>query len=51
MTTTQTIRLSYPVRKCLLWLGGFKNQPQQLMFSSCFSQFHVEQELAVNFYW
>jgi light-regulated signal transduction histidine kinase (bacteriophytochrome) len=32
-------------------LGGFKNQPQQLMFSSCFSQFHVEQELAVNFYW
>lgn len=30
--------------------GGFKNQPQQLMFSSRFSQFHVEKELAINLY-
>ena len=30
--------------------GGFKNQAQQLMFSSGFSEFHIEQELAVNRY-
>ncbi len=28
----------------------FKNQPQQLMFCGGFSEFHVEQELAVNRY-
>jgi hypothetical protein len=28
--------------------GGVNNQPQQLMFSSGFGEFHVEQELAVN---
>ncbi|BBJ22102.1 hypothetical protein W01_00290 [Candidatus Nitrotoga sp. AM1P] len=31
--------------------GGFKNQPQQLMFSRGFSEFHIEQELVVNRYW
>jgi len=31
-------------------LGGFKNQPQQLMFGGGFSEFHVEQEFAVNRY-
>ena len=30
--------------------GGFKNQPQQLMFSSGFSEFHIQQELVVNLY-
>jgi hypothetical protein len=30
--------------------GGFKNQPQQLMFSRGFSEFHIEQELVVNRY-
>jgi len=31
-------------------LGGFKNQPQQLMFSSDFSEFYIVQQLAVNLY-
>jgi len=30
--------------------GGFKNQPQKLMFSSSFSEFHIEEELVVNLY-
>jgi len=30
--------------------GGFNNQPQQLMFSSRFSEFHIVQEFAVNLY-
>lgn len=30
--------------------GGFKPQLQQLMFSSGFSEFHIEQQLAVNLY-
>lgn len=30
--------------------GGFKNQPQQLMFSSGFSKFHIKQEFVVNRY-
>ena len=32
------------------WQGGFKNQPQQLMFGGGFSEFHIEQQLAVNRY-
>ena len=31
-------------------VGGFKSQPQQLMFGSGFSEFHIEQEFAVNLY-
>lgn len=34
----------------LFSLGGFKNQPQQLMFSSGFSKFHIKQEFVVNRY-
>lgn len=30
--------------------GGFKNQAQQLMFSSGFSKFHIKQEFVVNRY-
>ncbi len=30
--------------------GGFKNQPQQLMFSRVFGEFHIVQELAVDLY-
>ncbi len=29
---------------------GFKNQPQQLMFSSDFSKVYIMQELSVNLY-
>ena len=29
-------------------VGGFKNQPQQLMFSFNFSQFHIMQEFTIN---
>ncbi len=31
-------------------LGGFKNQLQQLMFSSDFSKVYIMQELSVNLY-
>ena len=35
----------------MLWkLGGFKNQLQQLMFSSDFSELYIMQELSVNLY-
>ena len=30
--------------------GGFKNQLQQLMFSSDFSELYIMQELSVNLY-
>ena len=35
--------------QCLIQ-GGFKNQLQQLMFSSDFGEFHIMQELSVNLY-
>ena len=30
--------------------GALKNQPQQLMFGSGFSEFYIKQEFAVNLY-
>ena len=35
---------------CGDYMGGFKNQLQQLMFSSDFGELHIMQELSVNLY-
>jgi|GEM_PF-6804007 len=48
LTLDALVSLDHPYRKLdRLLPGGFKNQLQQLMFSSDFSELYIMQELSV----